>query len=65
MIAEHLCRGAPPGKPECGMTNTAHLFLNKTSIFTVCDLILKQDDSSKKYFRRVFQKDNLNLFKII
>jgi hypothetical protein len=65
MIEENLCRGAPPGKPECGLANVALLFLNKTSVYSACDLILKQDDLSKKYFLRVFKKDNLNLFKIL
>lgn len=66
LVEEHYCRHSPPGKPECGLTALAHMFLgNRTSETRACQAMLDQTDLAKNYFTRVFKRGNLNLFKVV
>lgn len=66
LIEEHYCRSGPPGKPECRLSALAQLFLgNRTSERTACESMINQSDLAKNYFKLVFKKGSLNIFKVI
>ena len=66
LIAEkHYCMSNPPGKPECGMARIAHIDLIKTTVQQACVVMIRQSEATKKYFLKVFELNNVIIFKIL
>ena len=66
IVEKHFCYSHPPGKPECGMSEIAHLdSLAKTTNRKACDLILSQEDNAATYFAKKFNLNHVYIFEII
>ena len=65
VVESHFCLSAPPGKPECAMSEIAHLHLKRTEKVKACESLLGQSAEVRKYFLKEFQSDNLSIFRII
>lgn len=59
VVEQHYCLSHPPNKPECAMSNVAHLNDDEKETRThkqACYLIINDNDANtQKYFKRVFQ----------
>ena len=62
---KHFCISYPPGKPECGMARIAHIDLTKSTDQQACALLIKQSEAIKNYFLKVFELNNVIIFKIL
>lgn len=67
LVEDHYCLSGPPGKPECAQKAIAQLFLgnNRTAEKTACQAMLEQNQQANNYFKRVFKRGSLNIFKVI
>ena len=65
ILERHYCLGHPPGKPECAMSQIAHIDMERTSERQTCANILNQDAHTIKFFLKKFQSSHVAIFKII
>ncbi len=66
IMENYFCYSHPPGKPECAMSEIAHLdsFKKKTNK-KACELILSQDAKVVQYFKKRFSLNYLYIFEIV
>lgn len=66
IVEKHYCLSGPANKPQCAMSAIAHSNgLNKTAKLQACHLILSQTEKSLRYFRKVFEKAHISIFRIV
>jgi hypothetical protein len=69
VLESYYCLSHQPGKPECAMSQIAHLNDNKTTKRTQhqsCFLLVSDNDSNaKKLFKKVFEIQHISVYKIL
>ncbi len=65
ILEAHLCKSFPKEKPQCGMSNIAHINLEKTSNKQACINILEQNQNTINKFKLVYRIKNYYIFKVV
>jgi hypothetical protein len=65
IIETHLCASAPPGKPECGMNQVAHIGFGRRTARRACEVIMKQSEATRKHFVQVYAQNYIYIFIIV
>jgi hypothetical protein len=65
IMEKHFCVSHPPGKPECAMSNIAHIGMKKLTEQQACVIILRQLSNASKLFLKLFEINHISIYKIV